>query len=409
MNEQELGTALRELEVPEHRADFEAELRRRLRRRRTPRWALAAAAALALASIVALVVPRGSDVASAAEVREAISAALRSAHTITGVFINQEQPAGGENRWRFEFRSSGSFRITGLGKNTPTDLEYDPGLNTEAYSDLGLFVWRVGLAPGWPDAAPAGWVLRRDLGSVVAAFAADPEANVDEVEYGGRAAWLLRTPTGSPGEEREITVDRGTGIPVRDRRLRDGRFAGEWRIEDLRVNPGRRETFRLAPRQGQEQQRYDMGFERMSLERAENVVGYGPLVPAWVPPGFELAEVAVARSSRPTGDEQQQNPPSRNVVSLRYARGLDQIVVTTRLTGSDPSLWGDPIVGSSVRARPPVQVRFVKGPLRDAQLVIDPSSVPHVWAIAGPLVVTVAGNLDSDGLVRIAESLRARD
>jgi hypothetical protein len=409
LHDRELGAALRELEVPEHRPEFESTLHRRLRKPRRHRFVLAAAAALAVlvASVVALALPRGSGVASAAEVREAISEALGSAHTITGVFVNREQAGGGENRWRFEFRSSGSFRITGLGKNNPTDLEYDPGLNTEAYSDVGLFVWRVGLAPGWPDAAPAGWVLRRDLGSVVAALTADPDADVDEVEYAGRPAWTLRTPTGNPGEEREITVDRETGIPVRDRRLRDDRFAGEWRIEDLRVNAGRRESFRLQPRKGQQQTTYDMGFERMTLERAAAVVGYEPLVPASVPPGFELAEVAVARNSRPTGDEQSQNPPSRNVVSVRYARGLDQLVVTTRLTGPDPSLWGDPVIGSSVRARSPVRLLLVRGALRDAVLVIDPNSVPHIWAIAGPLVVTIAGNLDGDGLVRVAESLRA--
>jgi hypothetical protein len=34
--------------------------------------------------------------------------------------------------------------------------------------------------------------------------------------------------------------------------------------------------------------------------------------------------------------------------------------------------------------------------------------VPHVWAIAGPLVVTIAGNVDRDELVRIAESLRRK-
>jgi hypothetical protein len=237
-------------------------------------------------------------------------------------------------------------------------------------------------------------------------LSADPEAAVEEVEYGGRPAWRLRTPTGNPGEEREITVDRGTGIPVRDRQLRDGRFAGEWRIEGLRVDAGRDESFRLKPRKGQEQARYDMGFQRISLERAARVVGYKPLVPAWLPPGFELGEVAVARASRPTGDEQNQNPESRMVVSQRYARGLDQIVVTTRLTGPDPSRWGDPVIGSSVRARPPVRLRFVEGPLRDAVLVIDPNSVPHIWAIAGQLVVTIAGNADGDELTRIAESLR---
>jgi hypothetical protein len=409
--DRELGAALRELDVPEHRPDFERELRGRLAEPRPRRraWVLVAAAALAViaASAFALFLPRGSDVASAAEVRDAITEALGSAHTISGIFVNREQAVGGENRWRFEFRSSGSFRITGLGKNNPTHLEYDPGLNVEASSDVGLFVWRVGLAPGWPDAAPAGWVLRRDLGSVVAALSADPDAKVEEVEHAGRAAWMLRTPTGNPGEEREIVVDRGTGIPVRDRRLRDGRFAGEWRIERLQVDAGRDEVFRLRPQGDQTQTRYDMGFERTSLERAADVVGYEPLVPARLPSGFELGEVAVAPASRPTGDEQRPNPPSRNVVSLRYQRGLDHIVVTTRLTGPDASRWSDPVIGSSVRARVPERVEFDSGALRGytGEVVIDPNSVPHVWAIAGELVVTIAGNADRDELLRIAESL----
>jgi hypothetical protein len=152
-----------------------------------------------------------------------------------------------------------------------------------------------------------------------------------------------------------------------------------------------------------------MGFDRMSLERAANVVGYKPLVPAWVPSGFELGDVGVARASRPTGDEQHQNPPSRNVVSLRYQRGLDQIVVTTRLTGSDPSRWRDPVVGSSVRAKEPERVEFESGALRGhrGELVIDPNSVPHVWAIAGPIVVTVAGNADRAKLLQIANSLES--
>jgi hypothetical protein len=39
------------------------------------------------------------------------------------------------------------------------------------------------------------------------------------------------------------------------------------------------------------------------------------------------------------------------------------------------------------------------------EVVVDANSVPHVWAIAGPLVVTVAGNLGRDELVEVAESL----
>lgn len=412
-HDRELGAALRELDVPEHRPDFDDRLARRLREpegRRRP-WLLAAAATLAVlaAGAFALFVPRGSDVASAAEVREAISEALGAAQTISGVFVNREQADGGENRWQFEFRSSGSFRIAGLGKNNPTELEYDPGLNVEASSDAGLFVRRTGLAPGWPDAAPAGWVLRRDLGSVVAALAADPDADVEEITYRGAPAWRLLTPTGNPGEEREITVDRDTGIPLRDRRFRNGRFAGEWRIDNLQVDAGRNEVFRLRPRKGQMVSRYDMGFDRMTLDRAATVVGYRPLTPGWLPDGFELGDVGVAQQSRPTGGEQHTNPPSRNVVSVRYQHGLDQIVVTTRSTGPEPARWGDPVLGSSVRASEPEQVEFDSGALRGyrGEVVIDPNSVPHVWAVAGPIVVTVAGNADRADLLRIASSLRS--
>lgn len=410
IRDRELGAALRELDVPEHGAEFDAELQRRLEQRRPRRraWMLAAAAAFAVlvASALALFVPRGTGVASAADVRRAVAEALAAARSVSGVIVVREE--GGKNRWRFVLSSSGSFRITGLGTNNPTDLSYDATENVEYYSDLGYFTRRVGLAPGWPDSGAAEWVVQRGLGSVVATLAAGGEATVEETDYQGRSAWVLRTPTGNPGEERLITVDRETGIPVRDVQLREGRFGTEWRIEDLSVDGAPPDTgFRQRPTPEQQVTEYDMGFRRMGLDAVSRAVGYEPLAPTWLPSGYELAEVGVAQASRPTGDEQRQNPPSRNVVSLRYQRGLDQIVVTTRLTGSDPARWGDPVIGSSVRAREPERADFESGALRGGrgELVIDPNSVPHIWAIAGPLVVTIAGNADREELLRIAESL----
>jgi hypothetical protein len=405
--DRELGAALRDLQVPEHRAGFDQELERLLAAPRRPSrrmWALAAAAALAVvaAALAVLVLPHGSEVASAAEVRSAVTAGFASAGMVSGVFVNRERP-NAQNRWRFVLDRSGSFRITGLGPNNPTDLAYDSDANVETWSDLGIFTRRVGLAPGPPDAAPAAWVVQRGLGSVVAALVAAPDAEVEEITYSSRPAWLLRTPTGNPGEERLITVDRASGIPVRDQRLRNGGFAGEWRIDELevRAEPART-VFRLQASSKQQQTTYDMGFRRIDLADVRQFVGYRPLVPTWVPDGYRLAEVSVARSSRPTGGEEHQNPESRNVVSLRYDRGLDRLVVTTRLTGSNRTAWDDPVVGSSVRTNEPQRVTFGG---RDGRLVIDPNSVPHVWAVAGPLVVTIAGNVDDEELLRIAESL----
>jgi hypothetical protein len=409
IHDRELGAMLRDLEVPEHRAGFEQELERALthRPRRARYWALAAAAALAViaAAVAVLVLPHGSQVASAAEVRDAVAVGFASAGSVSGIFVNREQP-NRENRWRFVLDESGSFRITGLGPNNPTDLAYDSRSNVETWSDLGVFTRRTGLAPGAPDAAPANWVVQRGLGAVVSALAASPDAKVEETTYNGRPAWLLTTATGNPGEERLITVDRDSGIPVRDERLRNGTFAGEWRVDSLEVRSSRATTtFVLHRKQTQQPTTYDMGFQRTRLSALRRLAGYEPLLPTWAPDGYRLVEASFAASSRPTGDEQQQNPPSRDVVSVRYRRGLDTLVITNRRTGDDPSKWRDPATGSSVQASPPKRVTFGG---RTGWIVVDPNSIPHLWAIAGPLVVTIAGNVDDEELLRIAESLPSR-
>jgi hypothetical protein len=407
----ELGRTLQELEVPEHRTGFDDELIGRLTevlpRRRFWLPAAAVALALPLAAAIVLLAPSGSDVASAADLRERVIGAVESAPGISGVFVNREQPRSGrENRWQFVLDDSGSFRIAGLEHQTV--LSYDAGTNVESSSDGDLFVTRTGLAPGPPDAEPAGWVAQRGLGSVVAALAASEDSEVVETEHRGRPGWQVRVPTGNPGEERVIVVDRETGIPVRSALFRNGTAASEWLIEDLRVEPPGDVQFAPTPAPNQERRRYDMGFRRVRLEAIPARVAYRPLVPAWVPSRFELAEVAVAQRSRPTGDEQRPNPPSQDVVSLRYRRGLDELVVTTRRTGGDPAAWGDPVIGSAPMGRAPERVVFEDGVLAGVrgEVVVDANSVPHAWAVAGPLVVTIAGNLDRDELVRVAESLR---
>ena len=134
-----------------------------------------------------------------------------------------------------------------------------------------------------------------------------------------------------------------------------------------------------------------------AAKKTTSRIGRAPLVPSWVPPGFGRVEVGVAKRWRATGDEQRRNPVSQDVVSIRYRRGLDELVMTNRLTGPKPSAWGEPVVRSSPMGRRPQEVGFAKGALegRRGELVIDANSVPHVWVVGGPLVITVAGNLDA--------------
>ncbi len=411
----ELGAQLRALPVPSHRPAFERELRARLERpHRRLTWpgghrlrlAMAGAATAAAVGIAALAIglPGESSVATAAELRAAVARALSSVEALEGVFVNRE--SGGESRWRFTVAADGSFRITSV--THAGDLAYDARRNVETYSDGPLFVSRRGIAPGPPDADASPWVIERDLAAVVGALARAGDADVEETEYEGRPAWLLRTPTGNPGETREITVDRESSIPVRVQRLRQGRVQDGWRVEGLRTGSAPApDRFRQQPRAGQEQTSYNMGFRRLPLAEVQREVGYAPLVPQWLPEGFELAEVAAALRSRPTGSEQRQNPPSRNVVSLGYRRGLDRLVVTTRLLVGDRGAWIDPAT-VGILSRRPEAVTFGEGALAGVtgELVFDPNETPHVWALTDRLVVTVTGDVGRDDLLQVAESLR---
>ena len=123
--DEQLGTALRKLDVPDHRPRFFDELRGELestaaRRRRVGLLAPAAAVAAVAALAVAFALTRGSETASAAAVRAAVAHALASDGSISGVFVNNEtgNPKASGTRWRFVVSSSRAFRIDGLGAHS---------------------------------------------------------------------------------------------------------------------------------------------------------------------------------------------------------------------------------------------------------------------------------------------------
>jgi hypothetical protein len=175
------------------------------------------------------------------------------------------------------------------------------------------------------------------------------------------------------------------------------------------------ETFRLEFPSGSEVLQSDDGFRRVELGEVAGVVGYAPLVPAAVPDGYELAELAVARESAPTGSEAG-NPPSRMVVSLSYRRGLDQFLVTTRLAHvpavdapelPPEKLWGDPLATGEGFVDKSEQLTPDRGALagQQVELVVVPRGIPHLWALTPELVVTVGGDLSRDELIQVTESL----
>jgi len=456
MRDEELGAALLELETPQHAPDFYARLHYRLaeegvarvaeaRRGQRARRArirltarVAVVAAVAAIVFVAIGIPRGGErtpiggpnVATAAEIKAKVRAALAAAENLSGVLVLKGDSPTDVTRWRFVLTNRGDFRL--LARDRVNDSAYDATAGVErSYSMLEngtpLAVESTGLAPGPPDPHPSDWILPRNFGAVVRAFLAAQDPRVREVTYEGRPAWALDTDVkpnvidvqlGVSADHFSITVDQQTGIPVKIVETFQGRFLYESRIENLAVDrdlpPG---TFALDFPPAWKVEHRDFGFHRVPLARVESIVGYAPLVPAWVPEGYELAEIAVAKKSDyPTGVEGG-NPPSEGVVSFSYRRGLDQFIVTTRLSRvvapGEPQrppgeLWSDPLATGEGFVDEPERITLSDGALAGvgAELLIVPRNVPHIWALANELVATVSGDLNRAQLIRVTESLR---
>lgn len=425
-----LGSALRALDLPEHRptffADLEAQLttveRRRLLRWRPGRVVVAAAAVAAFAvGVVAgsrLIGLEGSDVARAAHVKARLAAAIAGAETASGevtyTALDVRSGTRTTTHQAFVLDASGDQRLADLDAKTLSAFNARSGIEraitTSASMGTGRFyAERVGLAPGPPDATATSSLLETQLGAVVRALAAGHDPRVHELDYKGRPAWRLDvdlTPnTIDPDVDHlSLIVDRATGFPLDVLATLAGRFRSELRLDRLEVNRARPATFGVRFPPGSEVLRTDAGFANVTLARAETIAGYRPLVPARVPRGFILATVAAARNAAPTGPGEA-NPASRGVVSLSYRRGLEQFVVTTRLRGH--GRWRDPFAtaGVSLRGAP---VRLERGALAGtpAAVVVDVRATPHLWAVTDRLVVTVSGDLSRTQLIAVAEALR---
>jgi len=433
----ELRAALRRLEVPDHAPTFFDELEGRLRRETLPaprrrarlRWGIRVAAAAVVVGIGVAVfgLPgaertpsiAGPQVASAAVVQQRVRASLESLRSLSGVIVAAGPGQGEPRRWRFALAAAGDFRLEGpsagawLAYDASTGVVRSAQRSASVSGETLFYAERSGVAPGVPDQGPPTRLLPDELGAYVRGLLAAGDARVREVAYEGRPAWRVDVETvpnavvpALSGDRLDVTVDRGTGIPVHVVESKRGAVLRELRIERLAVD-GALPDFHPSFPSGAEVMQSDDGFRQVGLGDVAGAVGYAPLVTARVPDGFRLAAVAVAADAAPTGAGGA-NPPSRNVVSLAYRRGLDRIVVTTRQAGD--GRWTDPLASGEGVVDHPEPVALQSGALRgsEAQVVVSPQGMPHLWALDDGLVATVAGDLSRAELVAVAGSLRPR-
>jgi hypothetical protein len=399
----------------------------------------AAAGLVAVALALVLLLPEGTRTpgggtlgaqpATAAQVGARVATALARIDALSAVLVVRGRTASDAplrtTRSRLWLTSAGDERVQALGRGGGRDAAYDAATGTEVVvRDPGVPGSSVtrGLAPGPPDRPASDRAVQRQLGGVARALRAAGAAPVRAVSYDGRPAWRIAVAAaidvhalpGDTGDRVEITVDRASGLPLRVRETFRGRFVAERRLERVRIDPripaGTFTPDPAAVPQGQLDHavdRFDAGFRRRPFAQARAAVGYAPLAPRALPAGFARAETAVAVTTPFATGAEGMNPPSRDVVSTAYRRGLDAVVVSTRRVGGDPRAWADPLAapeGFLVRSE---RVCFRAGALAGScgQLLVDPRATPHVWAIAGGLVVTVAGDLTRGELLRAAGSL----
>lgn len=433
-----IGDALREFRIPEHGPSFWAALEARLAgehapRRSlsplppfSPRWRLAAATAVAAVGLALLAfgLPRtgAPEEALAQEVKSRVQEAIAELEAVRAT-VTQRSTEGPDGRLaigreRFVLTSAGDFRLElleGAFQETVYDAETGTERSITESASLGLgrfYVVRRGVAPGSPDSGPFELLADRALAAAVQALLAASDPEVQETSYRGRPSWRLVTPVPPNAiytdvDRLEITVDQETGLPVEVVATLDGEFVSELRVSDLVVDPELPErAFVLRFPPGADVETTDEGFRRVDLEDAAARVGYIPPVPRSLPDGYRLAQVAVASRVEPTGPAGE-NPPSRRVVSLSYRRGFDQLVVTSRLTGSVRDQWADPFAAPGDPAQPE-EVVLADGALAgaDAHLVVSPRAIPHLWTVTEQLVVTVAGNVGRDELLDVANSMQ---
>jgi hypothetical protein len=420
------------------------------RRRRMSRWLSDALsrrrrAALALAAVVVAVAVVGAvlvglpgggpEPVSAAEVLHRALRALSSGRTLAAdvtlkaldADMSSTESRYDVDHYRLLLRADGSYRLTRRG---PSETGWSPAgdspppLETvfdarrgilSTYSPTRGVIVRSGSPPGPPDSW-AGVVTQYDFSAGARALRVAGAARLQAGVYEGRPTWIVTCSLGSrPSQPAitdqwpvyEITIDQDTSFPVRFRALQDDEVQLEVRYDNVRVDdPLPAGAFTLTPPAGAAVSRKVGGFRYAPVAELARLAGYAVLVPGSVPPGYRRTAAATAPRAVTANDLVR----GRNVVSLHYTRGFDSLTVTTR-TVPDPEFaaeW-DPFElehSWAVAVARPATIRDGAFQGVTAKVVVAPrTTVPHLWAVKGGLLLTVAGSATADELLTIASSL----
>jgi len=331
-------------------------------------------------------------------------------------------PDGDELKVDFYLAKDGSYRFEdgrGLatydfGSATVKSLAYS---NDEADPDLGAVVTGHPLAS--PEASHAfltaylKWEMRGFCLSSIAASSgsATPPRDVgflglDAVEF-TVAGTVHQGAESGPIESVTFVCDRDTGLPLSITENRSGQSTVAYEVLSL-ADATDPPPFDVVMPAGDGVMTRDLGFVRMKLEHVAAVVGYKPVVPTYLPPGFDLVEVTVAvepEEGTTTGFGRV-SPPSLGIVVLVYRNGISELVISSRLADPRPEIddvWTDPYIVSTVTEDS--GSAFAPSLRADFEVNSARESPTHGWALAGDLVVSVGGHVLDDVLKKVIVGL----
>jgi hypothetical protein len=300
----------------------------------------------------------------------------------------------------------GSYRITSrdidrsVAYDAASDVRRERQVTAGPAGPAVIAREATGFGGGTPDAAPDDLdLVTADVRAALRSVRGEDRRLAEGSSIGGRKVWVLgaELPADRPdgADAVRLSVDQDELLPIEVVVSADGVPIRVLNFRDVVPNEkAPPDTFTPAFMPGDPIERIAHGFAPLLLADVAGAVGFEPLQPTYLPSGFTLDTVRVRLADK--------------VVSLRYRRGFEQVVVSTRPSPvSVGQHWADPFPRPSGPA-PTSMVDLTGGAIRGhrADLVAGGSGGPQLWGSNGVLAVTIAGDVITDELTRIGESLR---
>jgi len=424
------------------RPGFGRRLQAVLGRRRLRVAIVAAALVAAVAAAMLTGLPRapGPEAVSAAAVLERALSAVSSGRTwqatavTKGADWNRSGVGYHYDVWRYHMvlSADGSYLLQQLG---PTRRLGSGGATSRRVTDAVAYDASTGilrhLKPGRrlsvvrdaPLGPPDRWaspLTGVDFGATGRALQAAGAFKLEETVIDGRPAWTstcsqiaVALPSGSTDDEGwptyKVTIDKQTWLPVRIQLVEQGVLRAGLRYLNVRVNePLPKDAFTLRSLQGLSSRHLDRGFRRVTLDEAGALAAVTLLVPGFVPSGYELAHVAVARRALTANHLVR----ARHVFALQYTHGFDALTVSTReVVSAYFSADDDPVdtYGSAFADLTRTEAEITSGAFAGVTANValaTQSSAPHLWAVKDGILLTIAGGATAEELLAVANSLQ---